>query len=606
MALARRATVVPAPINVLPAQSFMGDDGKWSTFTVAVGTPPQNFRILPSTQVSETWVILPDGCISSDPADCQTQRGGQPFNGQAPVGFLTNQSSTWEEIGLYSIQTEAALNGSINGVFGSDTVGLNGGNSSSASGGVSLAKQTVGGIAAKDVFLGVLGLSIAPSSFSSAANPIQTFLYNLYHDNLIPSLSFGYTAGASYGDSKLSLASKQIETNRNILGGKYNWGSLVLGGFDSTKIKNATGISIPFSAQDNQALTVGVQSIVATNVKNGTASMTTNGGHLSLIDSTVTQLWLPGDVCDQFAGNLNLTYDANTDLYVLPPDVHSSLQSANPSFTFKIGPTAYDNGGGVSIVFPYSAFDYSVGWPFYNETVYYFPIRRAANSTQYVLGRTFLQQAHIVVDYGRRNFTIAPADFPDTTVDPLLVGISNGSPSHKNALGTGAIVGIAIGGVALAVLAVLAFFWFRRRRGGRSRKAKVSELEGNDSTMDAQYSKVPGIHEADGEQVVELPDPYNGSYQKPTKTAELDVSAPIYEMEGDYENPGHGQSPDASGRTLTPHTNTSGRGSTPFSPVSDLYSPAQPSPMSHGDNSRHPSPRRPSPAVPSPQEIPPR
>jgi hypothetical protein len=214
MALSRRETVVPAPINIVPAQSFMGDDGKWSTFTVSVGTPPQNFHILPSTQVSETWVILPDGCLSSDPADCQTQRGGQPFNGQAPVGFLTNQSSTWEEIGLYSINTEAALNGSINGVFGYDTVGMNGGNGSS--GGVSLGRQTVGGIAAKDVFLGVLGLSVAPSSFSSASNPLQTLLYNLYLDNLIPSLSFGYTAGASYGDCELSFAFKQITANRKL------------------------------------------------------------------------------------------------------------------------------------------------------------------------------------------------------------------------------------------------------------------------------------------------------------------------------------------------------------------------------------------------------
>jgi hypothetical protein len=252
-------------------------------------------------------------------------------------------------------------------------------------------------------------------------------------------------------------------------------------------------------------------------------------------------------------------------------------------------------------VFPYSAFDYTVGWPFYNDTVYYFPIRRAANSTQYVLGRTFLQQAHIIVDYGRRNFTIAPAEFPDTTVEPLIVGISNGSPDHKLALSVGAIVGIVVGGVAAFVLAGLAIFWFRRHWRGRPRQAKVSELDGKDSTIDPQYSKVPGLHEADGEQVVELPDPYGGTYNKQHQTAELDVSAPVYEMEGDYANSGLQGSPDAMGRTLTPHTNTSGRNSTPFSPVSGLYSPAHPSPMSHGDSS---SPRRLSPAAPSPGDLP--
>jgi hypothetical protein len=205
MALSRRATVVPAPINVTPAQKFMGDDGQWSTFTVSVGTPPQNFHIVPSTQVSETWVIIPDGCIIGDPSDCETQRGATTFNGQAPQGFLTNQSSTWDEIGLYQITTESALGVSANGLFGYDTVGLNGGNASSTGNGISLAKQTVGGIATKDYFLGYLGLSLAPSSFSSASNPAQTLLENLYSESLIPSASYGYTAGASYGTSEFAL-----------------------------------------------------------------------------------------------------------------------------------------------------------------------------------------------------------------------------------------------------------------------------------------------------------------------------------------------------------------------------------------------------------------
>jgi hypothetical protein len=205
MALSRRATVVPPPHHVLPSQQFMGVDGQWSTFTISVGTPPQNFRILPSTQVSETWVVLPDGCISSDPSDCETQRGATTFNGQAPQGFLSNQSTTWSEIGLYQITTEETLGINANGLFGYDTVGLNGGNGSSTGSGISLAKQTVGGIATKDYFLGLLGLSIAPSSFSSASNPAQTFLENLYNDDLIPSPSYGYTAGASYGESEFAL-----------------------------------------------------------------------------------------------------------------------------------------------------------------------------------------------------------------------------------------------------------------------------------------------------------------------------------------------------------------------------------------------------------------
>lgn len=573
MAKSRRATVVPAPVNILPSQSFMGDDGKWSTFTVSVGTPPQNFRVLPSTQVSETWVILPDGCIASDPSDCQTQRGGENFNGQSPKGFLSNQSSTWQQLGLYTINTESVLNiTGVNGLFGNDTVGLNGGNGSTVGAGLSLAKQTVGGIAAKDYFLGLLGLSIAPSSFSSAANPAQTFLTNLFKERLIPSLSYGYTAGASYG------------TN-----GQDNWGSLVLGGYDTTKYDMNNQISMAFSSQDTRALTVGVQSIIGTNVNNGTASFTTNGGHLSLIDSTLSHIWLPQDVCDQMAGNLGLVYDPQTDLYVLNSTQHAALVAANPSFTFKIGQTAFDNGNSVSISFPYAAFDLQIGWPVYDRTVNYFPIRRG-NSSQYTLGRSFLQQAYIIVDYDNSNFTVAPATFPDTTVKPHLVAIvaqsnNSGKPSS---LSTGAIVGIAVGGIILLVLAIFALFWFLRRRRRKPKATKPSELHANELGTDSTYSKV---HEADGDQVMELPTGQE-AYGKQTR-AELDTSAAVFEMEGDSGTtlaPHSAPSLDSFGRAVSPNTNTSGRrshGSTPFSPASDQYSPAQPSPMSRGELSPH-------------------
>jgi hypothetical protein len=212
MPISRRATVIPVPINVLPAQKFLGYDGSWSTFQVSVGTPPQTFNVLPSTLVSETWVILPDGCISSDPSDCQTERGGVGFNGRPAAGFLTNESSTWESIGLYNLEAEQNLGFSSDdsGVFGNDTVSLNGGNGSS--GGVSISSTTVGGIATKDFFLGVLGLSIAPSSFTSSAAPAKTLLERLLELNLIPSLSYSYTAGAQYVASRSSKLSLSVNT----------------------------------------------------------------------------------------------------------------------------------------------------------------------------------------------------------------------------------------------------------------------------------------------------------------------------------------------------------------------------------------------------------
>lgn len=196
----RAAQNVPAPLQVRPAQSFDGFDGRWSTFVLGAGTPPQNFRVLPATQVSESWVVSSAGCIAgTDPTDCFTRRGGEAFNGNPPQGFMGNASSTWNQIGLYGVNQESNLGISGTAEFGTDVVSLNGGNSS---GGVSLPSQIVGSVPDKAYFLGAVGLSARPSQFSSGANSKKSLIENLYDAKLIPSVSFGYTAGAYYGDSK--------------------------------------------------------------------------------------------------------------------------------------------------------------------------------------------------------------------------------------------------------------------------------------------------------------------------------------------------------------------------------------------------------------------
>jgi hypothetical protein len=352
---------------------------------------------------------------------------------------------------------------------------------------------------------------------------------------------------------------------------------------------------MPFAADDSRALTVGVQSIIATGVRNGTVSFTSNpsSGFLALIDSTVTQMWLPKDICDQFATQLGLEYDNSTNYYVINQTNHENLVNQNPSFTFKIGQTSYDNGQSVSIVFPYTAFDLQVGWPIYSSTVNYFPIRQA-NQSQFTLGRAFLQQAHITVDYGRQNFSVSQAIFPAANAASSLVTInqvSNGSSSgHK--ISGGVIAGIAVAAVAGIGLLILALVLFWRRRKQGPKKNKASEL---DATSNSDFAAKHGLLEADGDQVMEM----SGEQEvyKP-RLAELASPPVIYEMEGDSgtHNQGNGVSPAETGRTLTPQTASSNRGSTPFSPVSGRFSGygSQPSPL-RSDNSPHgtqPSPIR--------------
>lgn len=334
---------------------------------------------------------------------------------------------------------------------------LNGGNRSS--GGVSLPNQIVAGIAAKDYLLGVLGLGIQPTSFSSSSTPVKTFVQQLRDNKLIPSLSYGYTAGASY-------------QQKGVLG------NLILGGYDSSRFKaDATPHSFSFGASDANPLVVGVQSIVADNTLVGTTSFTVNAGHLTVIDSTVPHIWLPRAVCDKMETAFGLTYDNQSDLYTVNDTMHARLQTLNPSITFKIGDTAYDNGNGTNIRLPYGAFDLKVGWPTYSEDVNYFPIRRANNETQYALGRTLLQEAYVIVDYERKNFSLHQTTFSSPLPASRIVTIQplGSSSSPSNSISTGAIAGIAVAVAVIAILAVAALIWLLRKR---KEKNRTPELDG--------------------------------------------------------------------------------------------------------------------------------
>ncbi len=163
-----------------------GNDGPWSTFVVRVGNPPQTLRVLASTTIPETWVVLPDGCTPQDGKNCPDARGNL---------FHQNISTTWENQGIYELSAERNLNFTDydNGDYGHDTLGLG----YNGSGGLSLDHQVVAGLATKDFYLGYFGLTPRPINFSLTESS-PSYLSNLKNERKIPSLSFGYSAGAYY------------------------------------------------------------------------------------------------------------------------------------------------------------------------------------------------------------------------------------------------------------------------------------------------------------------------------------------------------------------------------------------------------------------------
>ena len=176
-----------------------GVDGKWSSFALRVGNPQQTVRVLISTASFCTWVVLPGGCPPGIPGTggnttCTQSRGGT---------FGPSRSSSWKGIGTYSLGIEQNLGIDDNATYGLDTVALGDDNST---GTPTLKAQVVAGFATMDFFTGMFGLRNQPAIFLKSPGPYNlsgnvtypSFLETLKASNLIPSLSWAYTAGAPY------------------------------------------------------------------------------------------------------------------------------------------------------------------------------------------------------------------------------------------------------------------------------------------------------------------------------------------------------------------------------------------------------------------------
>ncbi len=479
-----RATGQVKPFSVPTSQSWDGNDGYWSTFLIQVGTPPQTFRVLPATNGDETWVPIPLGCtnasIPNPPSNCGDLRGANPFQVHPSQGFNSNASSSWQSNGIFNLIREENLGIHENGEYGFDTVTIGADPKAPT-----LPHQVVAGIATSEFWLGSFGLGPKPINFTAA---VPSFMANLATQKLIPSMSFGYTAGAKYNTSTPSF------------------GSLTLGGYDKARyIPN--DVAFTFDPNDSRSLTVGVQSITAINTFQGTVSAITPPGIYSLIDSSVPDIWLPRAACDLFEQAFGLRYDNTTQRYLIDDATQTKMNQLNPTVVFNIGPLADIRGkqtgssqaSSVAIELPYAAFVLQANYPLYPNTTNYFPIRRAANDTQYTIGRAFLQEAYITVDYERSIFHVSQATSSKTN-DQQLTAISSidstsNTTSPTRHISDGALPGIIIGATALFFfLCALAFFYIRRRRRRHQQHKSPNNINNTAPTQSQTQTQSTNSH----------------------------------------------------------------------------------------------------------------
>ena len=226
-----------------------------------------------------------------------------------------------------------------------------------------------------------------------------------------------------------------------------------------------SNFSLPVGGYKNQNLPVQVMSIIAENTASGTLSLLPNGNSIStIIDSTVAELWLPQNVCDLFAQTFGLEHNAPSGLYLVNDTTHQRLEQLNPSITITLGDPG-SSSTTTNIILPYSAFNLQAGLPIFGSHTNYFPIRVAANESQQVLGRVVLQEAYVVVDWERQNFTIAQA-LHQNKVRHIVSILSPTLQAASSALSTGEIAGIVVGGCAAltTLIALIIFLTVRARR----------------------------------------------------------------------------------------------------------------------------------------------
>lgn len=474
--IARASTSsTPTPISVAPSQYWFvpplwaiacgqvlinareGNDGPWSSFALRVGTPAQDVRVFISTISQVSWIVLDgQGCVIGD-GTCATARGGL---------FNRNTSSTWNPNGFWQLGNERNLGIFANGLYGNDTIGLG----YQGSGGPTLENQILATIGTEQFYLGMFAVNPKTTNLTGVEQGQASYMTTLQQQNLIPSVSFGFTAGAPY---RMPLPPPCFRINAHETSGlKKVLGSLTLGGYDQARFIS-NDLSFSFAPDNDRDIVVGIQSIVSKD-QDGTSHHLLATGVNAFIDSTVPHIWLPLEACKAFEKAFGLIYDADNEIYPVTNALHQKLVAQNASITFTLGNS--DSGGQtIDIVLPYDSFDLQAQPPYTANATKYFPLRRAANETQYTLGRTFLQEAYLTVDWERGNFSVSQCLFdPDTTQEKLVAiksvnatSISQhqaGNSTRNKTIGIG--VGVAVAIVLLAV-AIAAFIVLQKRKRKR-------------------------------------------------------------------------------------------------------------------------------------------
>jgi hypothetical protein len=284
------------------------------------------------------------------------------------------------------------------------------------------------------------------------------------------------------------------------------------------------------------------------------------------IDTNVPYLYLTQAKCDSIAKAFNLTYDAQSDRYLISDQVHSILQDSAAGLHFELQAQQVQDGKFTSTIIigrtlSYHSLNLYDGWPF-GTGGRYFPMR-VASRYNFVLGRAFLQDHYMVANYENQTFNLHEIDWTAPPTEKQIVMTPPTSREvlkgpHKSAkpLSPVAIAGIVTGAIFFLLILLLIFIC-------RRAKVRISVKTGNKEELTTKNSHMTDIMDRSGSeddeptpveapvniiseadskslpppvelgslQIQEMPndtDAYRGHF----KPAELQSPAPVFEMEG--------------------------------------------------------------------------
>ncbi|KAL1634472.1 hypothetical protein SLS58_010668 [Diplodia intermedia] len=503
-----------------------GPDGPWAVVRAPVDAPDQILGFYPS--LLETSMMVNASACQAQSAQCVIPNVPAWAGSPAHDLYLNETSADFDASDLAT----------VNGGYVTDLMDLQG------SLRYTTQRLTLGSYALDGLAMAVadnvtanfpngdwytVGVGYVPAPGAQQSNQAlslyggDTFTYNITSgtQTLPLTLALGYQQGA-YASMSYGIHVGSVQHNIT--------GKMFYGGYDRARC-----ISAPIAAPSNStfslaAISLGVAAGAPALLANPSGA-TSIDGLLQTNDSTTLPLsaqpdpglpymYLPGATCAALAAHLPVSYDAGLGLYLwnTSAPAYAALLTSPHHLTLHFS-NASSTTAPVPIAIPLALLNLTLDYPIAPTPTPYFPCRPYApssSSADVVLGRAFLQAAHLAHNWHTGAVWLAQAPGPafaaqdlktiatgDAELTPLPgaqawnetwagvlapleeggsggdeEGDGSGGGDGGGGLSGGAKAGVGVGAAvgALALVGLVGGVVWRRRRDGRGRRERKGRM----------------------------------------------------------------------------------------------------------------------------------